>query len=92
METTIDFENSKLQSMTKVFYGKHIQDNKEYNFVITADWNDWDDWRLDTIDWDGETPYEDKRNFYMYHKEWDTHPLTLLENKIGEDFLSKMNP
>lgn len=47
----INFENARTLTIVKMFDGT-TEDGKK--FTITAEWNEWDDWSVNGVEWDGE--------------------------------------
>ena len=54
---TINFDEGKVLTLVKTFNGI-TEDGKK--FTITAEWNDFDDWTVDSIEWDGEDGTEEE--------------------------------
>jgi len=54
---TINFDEAKVLTLVKTFNGT-TEDGRK--FTITAEWNDFDDWAVTDIDWDGEEGTEDE--------------------------------
>jgi hypothetical protein len=44
----INYKEAKMTSKTVDFIGE-TEDGK--SFIITSNWNDWDDWTIDEISW-----------------------------------------
>ena len=55
----INFDNPTTLSISKMYEGT-TEDGK--NFMINASWNDWDDWVIDSITWDGEEGSNDEES------------------------------
>lgn len=47
----INYDNPTTLVLTKMFNGT-TEDGKSFN--ITASWNEWEDWFVDSISWDGD--------------------------------------
>lgn len=47
----INYKEARMTSKTVDFDGE-TEDGK--SFTLTANWNDWDDWTVDQIVWEGE--------------------------------------
>lgn len=54
---TINYDNPTTLVLTKMFEGETEEGKK---FTITASWNDWDDWTIDSITWEGEEGTNDE--------------------------------
>jgi hypothetical protein len=52
---TIDFNSAEMTSKTVQFLGQ-IEGR---DFTIVANWNSWDDWSVDDIEWHDEVGTED---------------------------------
>lgn len=70
---TINFDSGKLVSK-HVMYEGTTDDGKE--FVINANWNDWDDWNVlpEDISWNGEegTSEQIDEIIYMFETEMNS--------------------
>lgn len=53
----IDYDNPSTLVLTKMYNGT-TEDGK--SFIITASWNEWDDWAVDSISWDGDEGTNDE--------------------------------
>lgn len=53
----IDYSSEDVYSSDSTFNGVDDNGNK---FVIYANWNSWDEWSVDRIEWDGEQGDEDE--------------------------------
>jgi hypothetical protein len=56
MGHNLDFDEGKVFSITKWFYGEYVTDDDTYEYTIISNWNDWDEWTIDEIDWNGKEP------------------------------------
>jgi hypothetical protein len=54
---TINFDEAKVLTLVKTFNGT-TEDGRK--FTITAEWNDFDDWTVDSIEWEGEEGTEEE--------------------------------
>lgn len=52
----INYKEARMMSKTVDFVGE-TEDGRW--FTITANWNDWDDWAVDEIVWDGDDGTEE---------------------------------
>jgi len=55
----IDYDNPTTLVLTKTYNGT-TEDGR--NFTITASWNEWDDWVVDSISWDGDDGTNEDEN------------------------------
>ena len=53
----INYKEARMMSKTVDFVGE-TEDGR--SFTITANWNDWDDWAVDEIVWDGDDGTEEE--------------------------------
>jgi len=54
---TINFDEPTLLTISKMFNGE-TEDGR--TFIITAQWDEWDDWTIDSIEWDDEPGTEEE--------------------------------
>lgn len=53
----INYDNPSTLVVTKLFDGETEEGKK---FTITASWNEWDDWTIDSISWETEEGNNDE--------------------------------
>lgn len=70
MENIIDFNDGVTTSINKRFDGVYKDENSEYSYMVFANYNDWDDWTIDEIQWDLETPENQEEVESMIHDEF----------------------
>jgi hypothetical protein len=56
MENIIDFNNAVTTSINNRYDGTYKDETGDYEYVVFANHNEWDDWTIDDIQWIGETP------------------------------------
>lgn len=89
MEIHIDFQNSKTKSFTKLISGKQTYNQSDYEFTLTADWDESYGWDLKTIEWLNKVPIEG-RSYDLSVNEFENHPLTILEKQILLSFYEQI--
>jgi len=70
MENIIDFNDGVTTSINKRFDGVYKDKTGEYSYMVFANYNDWDDWTIDEIQWDLETPENQEEVESMIHDEF----------------------
>ena len=70
MVNIIDFNDGVTTSINKRFDGVYKDETGEYSYMVFANYNDWDDWTIDEIQWDLETPENQEEVESMIHDEF----------------------
>ena len=73
MENNIDFNDGKVTSMNKWFFGTYKDENGEYSYTLMTNWNDWDGWMVDEVDWDDQAPDNEDDVVEMITNQFQEH-------------------
>ena len=67
MENIIDFNDGVTISINKRYDGTYIDETGKYEYMVYANYNDWDDWTIDKIRWVDEVPENQEEIESMIH-------------------------
>lgn len=70
MENNIDFSEGKVTSLNKWFFGTYKDENGEYGYTLMTNWDDWDEWTVDEVSWDDESPENENEVVEMITKQF----------------------
>ena len=71
MENIIDFNNAATTSINKRYDGTYIDETGEYDYFVYANYNEWDDWTIDEIQWVDEIPENQEEIESMINDEFN---------------------